>query len=588
MKNSFSSFLSKNTDLTIQEENEYENVDSSMAQQVRKYHPPVKTGKRGIDIIHDPLYNKGTGFKHTERDRLGLRGLVPPRRLTMGTQLDKLYHAFLAEEDMLRKNLFLSDLHNRNETLFFRLLIEHIEEMAPVVYTPTVGKVCQKFGSNFRRPRGMYFSSMDRGQFGAMMHNWPCDEVEIIVVTDGSRILGLGDLGANGMGIPIGKLALYVAAGGVDPRKVLPVMLDTGTQNDELLNDPFYLGVQHPRLEGEQFWSMVDEFMRGVRSRWPNALVQFEDFSSDHAADVLNAYRLKQLCFNDDIQGTGAVVLAGSLSACKISGIPLQAQKIVVLGAGSAGLGVSTTLLQGMVHDGLTSDEAQKRFYIMDQDGLIGHTREGMTPGQHFFSRDDLRDRMSLLEVIKKVKPTMLLGLSASKGAFTQEAVKEMAKYTERPILFPLSNPTAVAECTAEEAYEWTNGKCVFASGSPFDPVTYNGKTYDVSQCNNMFIFPGVGFASILTQSSRVTDRMLYAASNALANCVTEEEMKRGQVFPSVANIRDVSLEVATAVAQNTLDEGIANFRPVIRRGARLKNYVESRMYSPIYNSLVE
>ena len=522
-----------------------------------------------------------------ERDRLGLRGLVPPRWLKMATQLEKLYESYLEEEDALRKNMFLTDLHNRNETLFFRLLIQHIEEMAPIVYTPTVGLACQKFGGTFRRPRGMYFSSMDRGHFGAMMYNWPCDEVEIIVVTDGSRILGLGDLGANGMGIPIGKLALYTAAGGVDPRKVLPVMLDTGTNNKELLNDPFYLGSQHPRLEGEEFWSMIDEFMRAVRYRWPNALVQFEDFSSDHAADVLNAYRLKQLCFNDDIQGTGAVVLAGSLSACNITKIPLKDQRIVVLGAGSAGLGVATTLLQGMMHEGLSADEARKRFYIMDQHGLMARSREGMSPGQQFFSRDDLEDNLSLLDVVKQVKPTMLLGLSACQGAFSEEAVREMSKHTARPILFPLSNPTTVAECTAKEAYEWTNGTCVFASGSPFDPVTYNGVTYDVSQCNNMFIFPGVGFAAILTQASRVTDRMLYAASKALADCVSEEERQRGQIFPSVRNIREVSLTVATAVAQNTLDEGIANYRPKIRRGAKLENYVESRMFSPSYRSLV-
>lgn len=456
------------------------------------------------------------------------------------------------------------------------------------MYTPTVGLVCQKFGSIFRRPRGMFFSAEDRSHFGAMLHNWPCDDVEVIVVTDGSRILGLGDLGVNGMGIPIGKLALYSAAGGIDPRKVLPVMLDTGTNNEQFLNDPFYLGMQHPRLTGEAFWSVVDEFMRAVRHRWPNALVQFEDFSSDHAADVLNAYRLKQLCFNDDIQGTGATVLAGALSACERVQVPLKDQRIVILGAGSAGLGVATTLLQGMLREGLSADEARSRFYIMDQHGLIGATRGGLSSGQKYFSRTDVADKTSLVDVVKHVKPTMLMGLSAARGAFTQEAVEEMAKHVAHPILFPLSNPTSVAECTAQQAYDWTGGRCVFASGSPFAPVTYDGKQFGVSQCNNMFIFPGVGLACTVGQMARVTDRMLYAAAKALSQCMTPEEVANGQVFPSVRNIRHVSLKVATAVMQCALDDEIAGFRPKIRRGASLEDYIASKMYFPHYHALVE
>lgn len=460
--------------------------------------------------------------------------------------------------------------------------------LAPIVYTPTVGLACQKFGTMFRRPRGMFFSSKDRGQFGAMVHNWPCDDVEVIVVTDGSRILGLGDLGVNGMGIPIGKLALYTAAGGIDPRKVLPVMLDTGTNNETLLNDPFYLGMQHPRLTGEEFWSIIDEFMRAVRHRWPKALVQFEDFSSNHAADVLNAYRLKQLCFNDDIQGTGATVLAGALSACARVKVPLREQRIVILGAGSAGLGVATTLLQGMLREGLTADEARSRFYVLDQYGLIGASREGLNAGQKYFSRPDLDDKTSIVDVMKTVKPTMLMGLSAARGAFTKEAVQEMAKHVEMPIIFPLSNPTSVAECTAEEAYEWTQGRCVFASGSPFAPVVYNGKSYAVSQCNNMFIFPAVGLATTVCQASRVTDRMLYAAATALSQTMTEEEIANGQVFPSVQNIRHVSLKVATAVTKCAIDDEIAGFRPTIRRGASLEDYIASKMYEPHYHALVE
>ncbi|CAH0485428.1 unnamed protein product [Peronospora farinosa] len=555
---------------------------------LKKYNPPIKTGLKGLNIVHDPLYNKGTGFPHVERDRLGLRGLVPPRRLTMEAQLSKLYDAFCEQKDPLDKSRFLTDLHDRNETLFFRLLIKHVKEMAPIVYTPTVGLVCQKFGHLFRRPRGMFFSTRDRSQFGAMVHNWPSDDVEVIVVTDGSRILGLGDLGVNGMGIPIGKLALYTAAGGIDPRKVLPVMLDTGTNNKQLLEDPYYLGVQQPRLTGEAFWSMVDEFMRAVRHRWPKVLVQFEDFSSEHAADVLNAYRLKQLCFNDDIQGTGATVLSGALSACERVQIPLKDQRIVVLGAGSAGLGVATTLLQGMLREGMTTEKARERFYIVDQHGLLGESRESLNSGQQFFSRKDIADKTSLVDVIRQAKPTMLMGLSAAAGAFTQEAIEEMAKHVEQPIVFPLSNPTSVAECTAEQAFEWTNGKCVFASGSPFPPVMYNGTQHNISQCNNMFIFPGVGLAASVIQATRVTDGMLYSAAKALSQCMTPEEIATGQVFPSVENIREVSLKVATAVCKTALEEDVAGLQPIIRRGATLEDYVASKMYYPTYHVLVE
>ncbi|KAF0693100.1 Aste57867_15889 [Aphanomyces stellatus] len=568
--------------------NDEEEAYTRPSTNLKKFLPPLRTGKRGIDVVHDPLFNKGTGFKDVERDRMGLRGLVPPRRLNMRAQLDKLYSLFQEEPDPLKKNLFLSELQNRNETLFFRLLIDHIEEMAPVVYTPTVGLVCQKFGSIFRRPRGMYFSSEDASHFGSMVYNWPCDDVQVIVVTDGSRILGLGDLGVNGMGIPIGKLALYTAAGGIDPRKVLPVMLDLGTNNEKYLNDPYYLGMQHRRLEGEAFWSVVDEFMRAVRHRWPNALIQFEDFSSDHAADVLHAYRLKQLCFNDDIQGTGATVLAGALSACQRVNIPLKDQRILVLGAGSAGLGVSTTLLQGMLQEGAALDDARKHFYVFDQHGLLGDTRADLTSGQKFFARPDMVDKTSLLDVIKQVKPTMILGLSAARGAFTEDCIREMAKHTDLPIIFPLSNPTSVAECTAQDAYDWTNGKVVFASGSPFAPVHFKGQEYVVSQCNNMFIFPGVGLGAVVCGATRVSDRMLYVAARALATCMSPEEIAKGQVFPSVKNIRAVSLKVATAVVQCAVDDGLATTPPDIRKGANLEEYVASKMYLPIYRALVE
>jgi malate dehydrogenase (oxaloacetate-decarboxylating)(NADP+) len=467
------------------------------------YSAPEETRNSGIQCVHDPWSNKGTGFTIPERDRLRIRGLVPPRTLTLAAQSEKIMAVVEAKRDELDRHAFLLDLLDRNETLYYRMLIDNLEKLAPIVYTPTVGLACQKFGSVFRRARGMYFSSQDKGQMGVMCHNWPRDDVEVVVVTDGSRILGLGDLGANGMGIPIGKLALYVAAGGIDPRKVLPVMLDLGTDNAGLQSDPWYLGMTHSRLRGDEYHAMVHEFVNSIHARWPHALIQFEDFSSDKAATILETYRNGHLCFNDDIQGTGAVVLGALLAAVRTQGegSRLADQRIVICGAGSAGMGVAASLAAAMTgREGLTAAAAAERIWVVDQFGLMGASRAAgsLTAAQAFFARKDervggLRDGAALGDVVAGVKPTILLGFTGVGGAWKEDVVREMARHVERPIIFPLSNPTANAECSAEQAYAWTRGKAVFGGGSPFAAVALpDGGSVLPSQINNMFMFPCV------------------------------------------------------------------------------------------------
>ena len=434
----------------------------------------------------------------------------------------------------------------------------------------------------------MYFSSQDRGQMASMVYNWPHDDVQVIVVTDGSRILGLGDLGANGMGIPVGKLSLYVAAGGVDPRRTLPVMLDCGTDNEELRNDPTYLGMTHRRLKGDEYFSLVHEFVMSVFQRWPNALLQFEDFSTANAQAILDAYKGIKLCFNDDIQGTGAVTLAGLLGALRAqkSDQMLRDQKIFVVGAGSAGIGVATSICQGMQHQGLTEEEANSRIWVFDDKGLIGSNRaeDSLSPQQRPFRRRDEEGDLSLKDAIAKHRPAILLGLTGVSGLFTEPVVREMAKHHARPIIFPLSNPTSSAECTAEQAYEWTEGRAIFASGSPFDPVVMNGKTLRPSQCNNMFIFPGVGLGATGVRSKAVTDEMLFAGVQALADSVTEEEIDAGMVFPPVSKIRNVAIAVAAAVARSAMAHGIARRMPP----ANLEAFLDRTMWKPEYRPIIQ
>jgi len=558
---------------------------------VRKFYSPLNISTRGADILHNPLFNKGTAFKLGERDRLRFRGLLPPRRLNMPLQKARFLKAIREETSDIRKHIMLEDLHDRNETLYHRVIIDHIEEMAPLIYTPTVGQACKEFAMRFRKPRGMYFTEEDRGHMAAMVYNWPQKDVHVIVVTDGSRILGLGDLGANGMGIPIGKLSLYCAAGGIAPHRVLPVTIDVGTDNEEFLKDPFYLGIQQKRLTGNKYYQVIDEFIQAVRNRWPNVLIQFEDFSSDKAQTLLNMYQKRVLCFNDDIQGTGATTLAGCLGALRAKGESVTAlgkQRILIAGAGSAGIGVAQVLKQAMVEQGCTEEEARDCFFIVDQKGLIGEERKDtLSQEQAVFCRKD-DDGLPLIEIVKKYKPTMLLGMTAVGGLFTEDLIREMKANCDKPIIFPLSNPTIKAECTAEQAFEWTDGECIFASGSPFDPVTMDdGRTFFPTQCNNMFVFPGIGLGATLCGASQVTDRMLYVAAEALANFMTEEELKVGKVFPNINYIRDVSHAVAVAVIKEAAQNDDA---PKItqKNMENLEDFVQSKMYDPVYVPLIE
>jgi len=554
----------------------------------KKAVPPYIVDKKGIDIMNDPLLNKGVGFSFAERDRFEIRGLMPPVHNTIQEQAQRIFRRMEDNPmDDVNKYLFLNSLQDRNETLFYKMLSDNIKALAPIVYTPTVGKVCQKYGYLYRRPRGMYFCPTDRGEMANMVYNWPHKDVDIIVITDGSRILGLGDLGANGMGIPIGKLALYVAAGGIHPSRVLPITFDVGTNNKELLDDPFYLGIKAPRLTGDAYYTLIDELMWAIRNRWPDVLVQFEDFSNENAYNLLSIYRKKQLCFNDDIQGTGAVALAGIYAALRIQGRKPEDminERVVCVGAGSAGLGVVYSLYDSMVTRGIDQETVAKQFWLVDAGGALTMSRPGLTERQQIFARKNdpnIPEGLPFLEVIKRVKPTILLGLSGVGGIFTEEAIKEMCKHTDRPVIFPLSNPTDRAECSAENAYKWSNGKCIFASGSPFRDVILNGKTYQPSQGNNMFIYPGVGLGAVACSAKLISTRMFARAAEVLSECLSEKELAESKVYPDVSNIRDVSEKIAVEIVKLAIETGMAKKLP--EEGETVEEFVKRQMYNPQY-----
>ncbi|KAI9321268.1 hypothetical protein BX666DRAFT_1900312 [Dichotomocladium elegans] len=566
------------------------------------------TSSRGVNVLHDPLLSKGTAFTIDERERLAIRGLVPPRCQDMQQQLLRVKRNLSYCETPLSKFIFLSALQDRNETLFYKLIIENLEELAGIIYTPTVGLASLKSHSIYRRSRGMYFSTQDRGNMSAMVYNWPHDEVDVIVVTDGSRVLGLGDLGANGMQIPIGKLSLYVAAGGIRPRAVLPVVLDVGTNNESLLNDPLYMGLGHPRIEGEEYYSFVDEWVTAILSRWPNVLIQFEDFKHPHAYNLLNKYRDRITCFNDDIQSTSAITLAGLLASLKARGLDqrdLANERIVCVGAGSAGVGVCEGIIDCMVSQGKVKSrqDAYRRIWMLDQYGLLGNsavaagdpTRIVQGPQrpagsldarQLCYVKDDMADRMSLEEVIERIKPTALLGLTGIAGVFSEKAIRTMAKYQERPVIFPLSNPDTHAECTAEQAFKWSDGRAIFASGSPFKDVQLgNGKIGRTNQCNNSYSFPGIGLGVVTSRASRVTSEMFLETARTIADMASSSQLKEGILFPGVSQLREVSMKVATRVCAVAYEQEVAQAR--LKEGEMLENLVRDSMFTPEYVPLV-
>jgi malate dehydrogenase (oxaloacetate-decarboxylating)(NADP+) len=532
----------------------------------------------GVALLRDPTLNKGTAFTDAERDALGLRGLLPAHVASLEEQASRVLENFRQKPSALDKYVNLSALHDRNETLFFRLVIDNLDEMLPIIYTPTVGLACQQFGHIFQRPRGLFISANDRGRIETILRNWPHREAAIIVVSDGERILGLGDLGANGMGIPVGKLALYSACAGVRPDQCLPVILDTGTNNPALLKDPLYIGLQQRRVTGAAYDELVEEFITATQKVFPGIVVQFEDFANHNAFRLLNRYRDRICSFNDDIQGTAAVALAGIMSALRITGGKLADQRIVFLGAGEAATGISDLIVAAMVAEGMAQDEARRHCWLIDSKGLVVKSRKDL--GAHKLSyAHDHPPVADFPSAVRKLAPTAIIGVAAVAGTFTREVIGDMARINQRPIVFALSNPTSRSECTAEQAYEWSSGRALFASGSPFDRVALDGRLHVPRQGNNCYIFPGVGLAAVAVRATRVTDEMFLAAARALAQQVSEADLAQGSLYPPLAQVRNVSAHVAAAVAATAYQQGAAT----LARPADLLAYLQSRMYEPRY-----
>lgn len=536
----------------------------------------------GVALLRDPALNKGSSFTEEEREILGLRGLLPPVVQSIEVQVMRVLENFRRKSNDIEKYLFMIGLQDRNKTLFYRVVIDYIEEMMPVIYTPTVGQACQEYGHIFRRPRGVFISAKDRGRMPELLRNWPYRDIRIIVVTDGERILGLGDLGADGMGIPVGKLALYTACAGIHPSLSLPVTLDVGTENEDLLNDPLYIGLKQRRLRGAAYDEFIEEFIVAVEEIFPRTLVQFEDFGNINAFRLLERYRDKICAFNDDIQGTAAVVLAGLYSALRIKGGKLSEQKFLFVGAGEAGQGAAALTVVALTAEGLSVEEARQRCWFVDSKGLVVKSRSDLT-GRKLLYAHDHEFIQDLQEMVEALKPTALIGVSGKHGLFPPPVLEAMARQNERPIIFSLSNPTSKSECTAAEAYTCTEGRAIFAGGSPFDPVVLEGKRLVPAQGNNVYIFPGVGLGVIACGAQHVTDEMFFVAAKVLAHEVSADDLEQGSVYPPLTRIREVSATIAVAVAEVAYHRGLATKS----RPEDLSTYISSLMYEPKYQSYV-
>jgi malate dehydrogenase (oxaloacetate-decarboxylating)(NADP+) len=523
----------------------------------------------GLALLRDPLLNKGTAFTEAERDALGLRGFLPAHVLTMEEQVARVLVNLRSMPNDLEKYITLNSLHDRNETLFFRVVCDNIDEIQPLIYTPTVGLACQRFGLIYQRPRGMFISANDRGRIAELLSNWPY-QAKLIVVTDGERILGLGDLGAHGMGIPVGKLSLYSACAGVHPEHCLPIMLDVGTNNAEFLNDPYYIGLRQKRLSGAAYDEFVDEFVKAARAAFPGVLIQFEDFANHSAFRLLHKYRDEINVFNDDIQGTAA--------ALRVNGGKLADQKVLFLGAGEAATGIADLVVSAMMAEGLSEADALRRNWLVDSRGLVVKNRASLTEHKLRYAHDHAPVG-DFLTAIRTLKPTAIIGVAAVGGAFTPEVLQTMTEINDRPIVFALSNPTSKAECSAEEAYRHTGGRALFACGSPYDPVTLGGKTFVPRQGNNSYIFPGVGLGAIASGSKLVTDEMFMAAAHTLAYLVNHDDIHQGSLYPALPRIREVSAHIAAAVAEVAYKRGLAT----APKPNDLMAFIESQMYDPRY-----
>jgi len=522
----------------------------------------------GYDLINKPMLNKGTAFTEAERDEFRLHGLLPPNVGTLDEQTARRLKVLRAFETDFERYAFLRDLQDTNETLFYTLLVRHLEEMLPLVYTPTVGEGCQRFSEIWRKPRGVFLSYPNQHRIREILADARFDRTRVIVVSDGERILGLGDQGAGGMGIPIGKLSLYTACAGIHPDATLPIQLDVGTNNQDRLADPLYVGWRHERVQGDEYDAFVEEFVAAVSERWPDVLLHWEDFAGANAGRLLERYRDRLCTFNDDIQGTAAAATGTLLSAINVTGVPLTEQRIALLGAGSAGTGIASLLLRAMIDGGLSEAEARRRFYAVDRDGLLVEGMPGITAAQALIVQDrqavaswtlQKPNEIGLLDVVSNAKPTVLIGVSGQGGAFTEPVVRRMAQHVDRPVIFPLSNPTSRSEATPEQILAWTEGRALIGTGSPFAPVDYDGRTVTIDQTNNSYIFPGVGLGILAASARRVTDTMFMAAGRALADLSPTKADKKGRLLPPVHRLREVSVAVATAVARQAQADGVAD-----------------------------
>nr|P27443.1 RecName: Full=NAD-dependent malic enzyme, mitochondrial; Short=NAD-ME; Flags: Precursor [Ascaris suum] len=546
----------------------------------------VTPKKRSAELLKEPRLNKGMGFSLYERQYLGLHGLLPPAFMTQEQQAYRVITKLREQPNDLARYIQLDGLQDRNEKLFYRVVCDHVKELMPIVYTPTVGLACQNFGYIYRKPKGLYITINDNSvsKIYQILSNWHEEDVRAIVVTDGERILGLGDLGAYGIGIPVGKLALYVALGGVQPKWCLPVLLDVGTNNMDLLNDPFYIGLRHKRVRGKDYDTLLDNFMKACTKKYgQKTLIQFEDFANPNAFRLLDKYQDKYTMFNDDIQGTASVIVAGLLTCTRVTKKLVSQEKYLFFGAGAASTGIAEMIVHQMQNEGISKEEACNRIYLMDIDGLVTKNRKEMNPRHVQFAKD-MPETTSILEVIRAARPGALIGASTVRGAFNEEVIRAMAEINERPIIFALSNPTSKAECTAEEAYTFTNGAALYASGSPFPNFELNGHTYKPGQGNNAYIFPGVALGTILFQIRHVDNDLFLLAAKKVASCVTEDSLKVGRVYPQLKEIREISIQIAVEMAKYCYKNGTANLYP---QPEDLEKYVRAQVYNTEYEELI-